>query len=131
VAPRYVTLKDLREGLLVEYLGDAAEVRGVISEELTSRAMALFPGHPGRIWCPMWQHVQVSWVGLEQEPASYAVGFSTSRAADGRFPGLGHLGEAEFVQRERALADILASGRNLSGWVPPWLASHRTPRNAP
>ena len=121
MTPSYVTVADLRAGLLVEFLGDEADARGVLSEELTARAMALYPGHPGRIWCPDVQHVQVSWVGLEEEPASYAVGFSSdSLAADGTYPGLGLLAEADFRRRKRAITDILASGRNLPDWVPPW-----------
>lgn len=129
MAPRYVTVADLRSELLVEYLGDEPDAIGVISEELTSRAMPLYPGHPGQIWRPDPQHVQVSWVGLEDEPASYAVGFSCdSLAPDGRFPGLGHLADAEFTQRATAITDILATGRDLSSWVPPW-RSHQSPAN--
>jgi hypothetical protein len=81
--------------------------------------VALFPGHPGRIWRPLVQHVQVSWVGLEEEPESYAVGFSTSEDGDGSFPGLGHLPEAEFERRRQAMTDALDSGRDLTGWVAP------------
>jgi hypothetical protein len=121
VTPSYVTVADLRADLLVEYLGHEAEARGVLSEDLTSRAMAMYPGHPGRIWRPEVHHVQVSWVGLEEEPASYAVGFSSDSVQDdGTYPGLGLLTEAEFDRRKKAITAILDSGRDLADWVPPW-----------
>jgi hypothetical protein len=52
-------------------------------------------------------------------PATYAVGFSVADD-ETYYPGLGHLTGDEFSRRERALQDRLASGKNLSGWVPPW-----------
>lgn len=75
VTMRYVTVGELRDGLPVEFLGEEPDAVGVISEALTSRAVALYPGHSGRVWRTQPQHVQVSWVGLEEEPASYAYGF--------------------------------------------------------
>ncbi len=121
MTPSHVTVADLRVDLLVEFLGDEVDARGVLSEELTSIAMALYPGHPGRIWCPDVQHVQVSWVGLEEEPASYAVGFSSdSLADDGTYSGLGLLAEVEFRRRQKAITDILSTGRDQCDWIPPW-----------
>jgi hypothetical protein len=117
---RYATVADLRVGLLVEYLGIERETWAVLSEELTSHGVALFPGHPGQISSTVVQHVQVCWVGLEDEPESFAVGFGTSLAAGLRYPGLGHLAEADFLRREQVLKGMLASGRDLSNWVPPW-----------
>jgi hypothetical protein len=68
--------------------------------------------------------VQVSWVGLEEEPESVMVGFgSDSLAADASYPGLGHLAEADFLATEEVLRDMLASGRDLSDWVPPWISN--------
>lgn len=48
--------------------------------------MALYPGHPGRVWRTPIQHVQVIWVGLEEEPASYAVGFTVDDITDVTVP---------------------------------------------
>ena len=77
MVPRYVTVRDLRVGLPVEYLGDAnPEV--VLSDSLRAIGLVLYSGHPGRVWSTTLQHVQVTWVGLEDEPATYAVGFSVA-----------------------------------------------------
>jgi hypothetical protein len=73
--PSYVSVEDLRVGLPVEYLGDA-NPDVVLSEPLRAVGLVLYYGHPGRVWSTTLQHVQVSWVGLEDEPATYAVGFS-------------------------------------------------------
>ena len=118
MTPSYVKVTDLRVGLPVEYLGESDPVP-VLAEKLQAIGLALYSGHPGRIWSTTIQHVQVTWAGLEDEPATYAVGFSV---ADGEtyYPGLGLLTGDEFSRRERALQDRLAGGKNLSGWVPPW-----------
>jgi hypothetical protein len=73
--PSYVSVADLRVGLPVEYLGDA-NPDVVLSEPLRAVGLVLYYGHPGRVWSTTLQHVQVSWVGLADEPATYAVGFS-------------------------------------------------------
>ena len=87
------------------------------------RRSVLYSGHPGRVWSTLHQHVQVTWVGLEDAPASYAVGFSVPGEEDTFYPALGLLSEEEFGLRERALLDSLASGKHLSGSVPPWQAT--------
>jgi hypothetical protein len=115
----YVKVTDLRVGLPVEYLGKSDPVP-VLDEKLRAIGMVLYSGHPGRIWSTLVQHVQVTWAGLEDEPATYAVGFSVPDDGETHYPGLGLLTEDEFSRRERALQDRLASGENLSGWVPPW-----------
>jgi hypothetical protein len=121
VTVRYVTVGELRDDLPVEFLGEEADAVGVISQALASRAVALYPGHPGRVWRTQPQHVQVTWVGLEEEPASYAYGFDAdSLLPSGRVIGLGHLAEVDFAQRETVMADVLAGGGNLTGWLPPW-----------
>jgi hypothetical protein len=75
--PSHVTVRDLSIGLPVEYLGDAnPEV--VLSDSLRATGLVLYSGHPGRVWSTTLQHVQVTWVGLEDEPATYAVGFSVA-----------------------------------------------------
>ena len=122
---RCVTISDLRVGLLVEYLGDD-NANIVLSESLKAAGMILYSGHPGRVRDTAVQHVQVTWVGLEDEPASYAVGFSVNSPGDLTYGALGLLTAEEFGRRERALSDAVASGRDLSRWVPPWTAGDET-----
>ena len=76
-----VTISDLGVGLPVEYRGDA-NPNVVLSEPLRTAGVVLFSGHPGRVWSTTVQHVQVTWVGLEDEPATYAVGFSVNSPED-------------------------------------------------
>jgi hypothetical protein len=120
MAPPYVKVTDLRIGLPVKYLGES-DPNVVLEEKLRAIGMMLYSGHPGRVWSTTMQHVQVTWVGLEEEPASYATGFSVPDEDPSYYPALGLLSEEEFGRREHAIRDVLASGRNLSGWVPPWL----------
>jgi hypothetical protein len=127
MTPSYVKVTDLRVGLPVEYLGKSDPVP-VLDERLQAIGMVLYSGHPGRIWSTLVQHVQVTWAGLEDEPATYAVGFSVPDDDDeSHYPGLGLLAEDEFSRRERALQDRVASGQSLSGWVPPWLRGDSPP----
>jgi hypothetical protein len=119
MTPSYVKVTDLRVGLPVEYLGKSDPIP-VLDEKLQAIGMVLYSGHPGRIWSTIVQHVQVTWASLEDEPATYAVGFSVPDDGETHYLGLGLLTEDEFSRRERALQDRLASGKNLSGWVPPW-----------
>lgn len=118
----YVNFTDLRVGLPVEYLGDD-DPDVVLSDQLRAVGLVLYSGHPGRVWSTLHQHVQVTWVGLEDEPATYAVGFSVPGEEDTFYPALGLLTEDEFELRERALNDSLKSGKHLSGLVPSWRAS--------
>ena len=108
MTPSYVKVTDLRVGLPVEYLGKSDPIP-VLDEKLQAIGMVLYSGHPGRIWSTVVQHVQVTWAGLEDEPATYAVGFSVADA-ETYYPGLGLLTGDEFSRRERALQDRLASG---------------------
>jgi hypothetical protein len=119
MAVSYVQVKDLRVGLPVEYLGKP-DPDVVLSDRLRAIGLVLYCGHPGRVWSTTLQHVQATWVGLEDEPATYAVGFSLPGEEESFYTVLGLLAEEEFTRRERAIRDSLASGRNLSGWVPPW-----------
>jgi hypothetical protein len=121
MAPRYVEVTGLRVGLPVEYLGES-DPNVVLDEKLRAIGVVLYAGHPGRIWSTTMQHVQVTWVGLEEEPASYATGFSVPDEDPSFYPALGLLSEDEYARREHALRESLASERNLSGWVPPWLS---------
>jgi hypothetical protein len=118
MTPSYVKVTDLCVGLPVEYLGESNPIP-VLDEKLQAIGLALYSGHPGRIWSTTIQHVQATWAGLEDEPATYAVGFSVADD-ETYYPGLGLLAGDEFSRRERALQDRLASGKSLSGWVPPW-----------
>jgi hypothetical protein len=115
----YVRMSELRVGLPVEYLGET-DATVILSETLRATGMALYTGHPGRIWSTTIQHVQVTWVGLEDEPASYAVGFSIPDSGEHIYAGLGLITDAEFERRAGALRDSLASGEKLSKSVPPW-----------
>lgn len=110
---------DLRVGLPVEYLGET-DPNVVLDEALRATGLVLYAGHPGRIWSTTVQHVQVTWVGLENEPASYAVGFSIPDSDEPYYAGLGLLTETEYERRARALSGSLARGGRLSGSVPPW-----------
>ncbi len=110
---------DLRVGLPVEYLGET-DPNVVWDEALRATGLVLYAGHPGRIWSTTVQHVQVTWVGLEDEPASYAVGFSIPDSGEPYYAGLGLLTETEYERRARALSGSLARGARLSGSVPPW-----------
>ena len=122
----YVKVTDLHIGLPVEYLGKP-DPDVVLDEELQAIGMALYSGHPGRIWSTTTQHVQVTWVGLEDEPATYAVGFSVPDDDETYYPALGLLAEDEFSRRARVLQDRLASRKNLPGWVPPWVHGDSPP----
>jgi hypothetical protein len=119
MTPSYVKVTDLRVGLPVEHLGQPDPIP-VLDGTLRAIGMVLYPGHPGRVWSTLTQHVQVTWAGLEDEPATYALGFSLPGDGDTCYPSLGLLTEDEFTRRERALQDRLATRTNLSGWVPPW-----------
>jgi hypothetical protein len=59
---------------------------------------------------------------LEDEPATYALGFSLAGEDDTFYAVLGLLTEEELGRRERALREVLASGKRLTGWSPPWSA---------
>jgi hypothetical protein len=124
--PSYVKVTDLHVGLPVEYLGES-DPNVVLDEKLQAIGLALYSGHPGRVWSTTIQHVQVTWVGLEDEPATYAVGFSVPDDDETYYPALGFLTEDEFSRRKSALQGRLASGKNLSGWVPPWSCGNSLP----
>src|ERR1035437_5875319 len=100
MAGSYVTFTNLRVGLPVEYLGDDEPVV-VLSDHLKAIGLVLYSGHPGRVWSTLHQHVQVTWAGLEDEPATYALGFSVPGEEDTFYPALGLLTEEEFGARSR------------------------------
>ena len=99
-----LTLERLTPGLFVEYLDvtttDFLVVGLGCPAPLGDR---LWHGHPGRIHDPAPQHVQVTWAGLEDTVASFAVGFSCDDR--GRYAGLGIISAAEYATRRlRVLA---------------------------
>lgn len=64
---------------------------------------ALRRGHPGRIRDPTPQHIMVDWVGLEDEPMSFAFGFVNERRSQsdvvGSVRGLRRISEHEYGRR--------------------------------
>lgn len=92
----------------------------LLDAALLRRGFALYHGHPGTIWRTTVQHVQVSWVGLEDEPASFALGFSTTEDVSPRFDGLGVLSLGDYAERRSIVEQALDSGDDLTGWLPPW-----------
>ena len=67
----------------------------------------LFHGHPGRTTNPAIQHILVDWVGLEDEPASFAVGYCPD-TIDGGWagpvvPALAEISEDEYLLRKRRI----------------------------
>jgi len=56
MTPSYVTGTDLRVGLPVEDLGESDPVP-VLDEKLQAIGLALYSGHPGRIWNTTIQHI--------------------------------------------------------------------------
>ncbi|ELB92780.1 hypothetical protein Rwratislav_12358 [Rhodococcus wratislaviensis IFP 2016] len=68
-----------------------------------TRPRVLYQGHPGRITDSTVQHILVDWVGLENEPASFAVGFCPDTITGGWagpvVPGLAELTEDEYTHR--------------------------------
>ena len=63
----------------------------------------LWQGHPGVISEPVPQHVLITWVGLEEAVASFAVGFSCDD--QGRYGGLGVLAAHEYETRRSRILD--------------------------
>ena len=119
---QHAMVADIRVGLLVEHLG-GRETDDVFDTRLRTIGMALYPGHPGRVASADIRHVLVDWVGLEEEPASFIVGYDSSRLdPDSTYPGLGLLAVEAFERRRATIAEVLRSGRDLSRWIPPWPA---------
>ena len=56
MTPSYVKVTDLRVGLPVEYLGESDPVP-VLDVKLQAIGLALYSGHPGRIWNTTIQHI--------------------------------------------------------------------------
>ncbi|MEU4562667.1 hypothetical protein AB0F72_30175 [Actinoplanes sp. NPDC023936] len=94
-----LTTGRLANGLYVEYLGETTTDDLMVGvgdpPPLCDR---LWHGHPGVIWEPAPQHVQVTWVGLEDTVQSFGIGYSCNY--HGRY-GLGVITAAEYEKRRR------------------------------
>ena len=110
--PEVLNISELSAGLFVEYLGptesgpDVMMVHAGDAEPLCDR---MWHGHPGTISEPVPQHVLVTWVGLEEAVASFAVGFSCDD--QGSYRGLGVLSAQEYEKRRTRILD----GRSPTG----------------
>ncbi len=94
----------VRQGVPVAYRGPDTD-RDILNPE-TGPPM-LFHGHPGRITSPAVQHILVDWVGLEDEPASFAVGYCP-HTIDGGWagpvvPALAEISEDEYLLRKQRI----------------------------
>lgn len=93
-------------GLFVEYLGpteSGPDVTLVGAGSAEPRCDRLWHRHPGVISEPVPQHVLVSWVGLEEAVASFAVGFGCDER--GSYAGLGVLSAEEYETRRIRILD--------------------------
>lgn len=94
----------IRRGAPVAYRGQDDD-RDILNQ--SAPPALLFQGHPGRITDATLQHILVDWVGLEDEPASFAVGFCPTtvhgRRAGPTVPGLAEISEDEFRVRKQRI----------------------------
>lgn len=94
----------IQRGTPVAYRGQDTD-RDILNQ--AAQPALLFHGHPGRITDAPLQHIRVDWVGLEDEPASYAVGFCPTTVDGGRpgptVPGLAEISEDEFKVRKQRI----------------------------
>lgn len=96
----------LSAGLFVEFLGpteSGADVTLVAAGSAAPLCDRLWHGHPGVIAEPVPQHVLVTWVGLEEAVASFAVGFGCDDR--GSYAGLGVLSAEEYETRRTRVLD--------------------------
>ncbi|BAL89674.1 hypothetical protein AMIS_44540 [Actinoplanes missouriensis 431] len=95
-----LTIGRLANGLYVEYLGETTTDDLMVGvgdpPPLCDR---LWHGHPGIIWEPALQFVQVRWVGLEDTVESFGIGYSSDD--DGRYRGLGVIAASDYEKRRR------------------------------
>ncbi|MEU8239057.1 hypothetical protein AB0C07_12485 [Actinoplanes missouriensis] len=95
-----LTIDRVANGLYVEYLGETTTDDLMVGvgdpPPLCDR---LWHGHPGVISEPAPQHVQVTWVGLEDTVQSFGIGYSCDD--DGRYVGLGVITASDYGQRRR------------------------------
>ena len=94
----------VRQGVPVAYRGPDTD-RDILNPQ--TQPPMLFHGHPGRIASPAIQHILVDWVGLEDEPASFAVGYCP-HTIDGGWagpvvPALAEISEDEYFLRKQRI----------------------------
>ena len=84
---RVLGVGEVRRGLKVVWLGPEAG-DDILSPDKVEGGGVLVHHHPGVLTSvqPL-SHLQVDWLGLEDEPVSFAVGFSPDEA--GTYPALG------------------------------------------
>ncbi|WP_157437235.1 hypothetical protein [Actinoplanes subtropicus] len=104
--PDVLDISRLSAGLFVEYLGpteSGLDVTMVHAGDAEPRCDRMWHGHPGVISEPVPQHVLVTWVGLEEAVASFAVGFSCDD--HGAYCGLGVLSAQDYEARRTRILD--------------------------
>ncbi|ORM38110.1 hypothetical protein [Williamsia sp. 1135] len=98
-------LQRIRYGAVPWWYRGQDDDRDILNK--AARPALLFHGHPGRITDATLQHIRVDWVGLEDEPASFAVGFCPTTIDGGRagpiVPGLAEISEDEFTVRKQRI----------------------------
>lgn len=94
-----LTTGRLANGLYVAYLGETTTDDLMVGlgdpPPLCDR---LWHGHPGVIWDPAPQYVQVTWVGLEDTVQSFGIGYSCNY--HGRY-SLGVITASDYEERCR------------------------------
>ncbi|MGW5339238.1 hypothetical protein ACWEQD_12540 [Rhodococcus pyridinivorans] len=99
-----IATRRVRQGVPVAYRGRDTD-RDILNPQ--RQPPMLFHGHPGRITSPAMQHILVDWVGLEDEPASFAVGYCP-HTIDGGWagpvvPALAEISEDEYLLRKQRI----------------------------
>jgi hypothetical protein len=98
-SPDLLSIDRLSKGLLVEYLGETTTDDLMVGIGYPPPVCdRLWYGHPGVIWEPTPQHVQVTWAGLEDTVQSFGMGHCCDDR--GQY-GLGVITAADYEQRRR------------------------------
>jgi hypothetical protein len=98
-SPDVLSIDRLSKGLFVEYLGETTTDDLVVGMgDPPPVCDRLWHGHPGVIWEPVPQHVQVTWVGLEDTVQSFGTGHSCN---DHGLYGLGVITASDYEKRRR------------------------------
>jgi hypothetical protein len=96
----FLTIGRLANGLYVEHLGETTTDDLMVGVGYPPpRCDRLWHGHPGVIWDPAPQFVQVTWVGLEDTVQSFGIGYSCDD--HGGYAGLGVITAADYQERRR------------------------------
>ena len=98
-SPDVLSIDRLAKGLFVEYLDETTTDDLVVGVDYPPPACdRLWHGHPGVIWAPEPQHVQVTWVGLEETVQSFGMGYSCDDRGE---YALGIITAADYEKRRR------------------------------